>query len=325
MRAVTITSPGGPEALAIAEVPDPAPAAGEVLVDVVTVGVNRADLLQRQGLYPPPPGAPPYPGLECAGRIAALGAGVTGWLVGDEVCALLSGGGYAEQVAVPASQVLPVPDGVSVADAAALPEVACTVYSNLITLARLAPGETLLVHGGASGIGTMAIQLGRAVGAKVACTAGSAAKLERCRELGAELGISYRDEDFVAAVGDFTGGAGADVILDIMGASYLQRNMTALAAGGRCVIIGMQGGTRAEIDLNAMLRKRASLHATSLRARPAGEKAAIVADVRDHLWPLISSGRIRPVIEAILPLADAAQAHRMMEAGDHVGKILLAA
>src|SRR5258708_23991656 len=205
MHAVVITKPGDPEVLAWTEVEDPVPGPGEVLVDVVTVGVNRAALLQRQGLYPPPPGAPPYPGLECAGRIAALGAGVTGWLVGDEVCALLSGGGYAEQVAVPASQVLPVPDGVSVADAAALPEVACTVYSNLITLARLAPGETLLVHGGASGIGTMAIQLGRAVGAKVACTAGSAAKLERCRELGAELGISYRDEDFVAAVGDFTG------------------------------------------------------------------------------------------------------------------------
>lgn len=325
MRAITITSPGGPDALAIAEVPDPVPAAGEVVIETTAAGVNRADLLQRQGLYPPPPGVPPYPGLECSGRIALLGAGVTGWQEGDEVCALLSGGGYAERVAVPAGQVLPVPEHVSVTDAASLPEVACTVYSNVVTLARLSPGETLLVHGGASGIGTMAIQLGRALGAKVACTAGSAAKLERCRQLGADLAISYRDEDFVAAVAEFTGGRGADVILDIMGASYLQRNVTALAPGGRCVVIGLQGGTRAELDINALLRKRASVHATSLRGRPAQEKAAIVAEVREHVWPLVSAGQIRPVIEAILPLAEAAQAHRLMEAGDHVGKILLAA
>ena len=325
MRAITIISPGGPEVLRIAEVPDPVPAAGEVLIDVVASGINRADLLQRQGLYPPPPGAPPYPGLECSGRISALGEGVTGWQVGDEVCALLSGGGYAERVAVPAGQVLPVPRGVTVADAAALPEVACTVHSNVVQLAGLAAGETLLVHGGASGIGTMAIQLGRAIGARVACTAGSPAKLEQCRELGCELPISYRDADFVAAIREFTGGRGADVILDIMGASYLQRNVEALAADGRLMVIGLQGGTRAELDLNQLLRKRASVRATSLRARPAGQKAAIVAAVLDQVWPLIGEGRIRPVIETTLPLAEAAQGHRLLESGEHVGKILLAA
>jgi len=324
MRAITITSPGGPEVLQITEVPDPIPAAGEVLIDITAGGVNRADLLQRQGLYPPPPGAPPYPGLECSGRIHSLGQDVTGWQVGDEVCALLAGGGYAEQVAVPAGQVLPVPDGVSLADAAGLPEVACTVYSNVVLLAGLAAGETLLVHGGASGIGTMAIQLGHALGARVVCTAGSPAKLERCRQLGCDLAISYRDEDFVEVVSEFTGGRGADIILDIMGAAYLQRNVTALAAGGRLVVIGMQGGSRAELDLNQLLRKRASVHATSLRARPADQKAAIVASVRDQVWPLISAGRVRPVIDTILPLAAAPEAHRLMETGDHVGKILLA-
>jgi putative PIG3 family NAD(P)H quinone oxidoreductase len=253
-----------------------------------------------------------------------VGAGVTAWRAGDEVCALLSGGGYAERVAVPAGQVLPVPDGLTIADAAALPEVACTVYSNVVSLGGLAVGETLLVHGGASGIGTMAIQLGRALGARVACTAGSQAKLDRCRELGADLVISYRDADFVEAISDFTGGRGADVILDIMGASYLERNVTALAAGGRLIVIGLQGGARAELDLNQLLRKRASVHATSLRARPPEQKAAIVAAVLDQVWPLVSDGRIRSVIETTLPLAEAAQAHRLMEAGDHIGKILLA-
>jgi putative PIG3 family NAD(P)H quinone oxidoreductase len=323
MRAITITSPGGPEVLQITAVPDPVPAAGEVLIDIAAAGLNRADLLQRQGMYPPPPGTPEYPGLECAGTIAALGAGVTGWQVGDEVCALLAGGGYAEQVAVPAGQVLPVPAGLSVTEAAALPEVACTVYSNVVQVAGLRAGETLLVHGGASGIGTLAIQLGKALGARVACTAGSQAKLDRCRELGADLAIGYRDTDFVAAVSEFTGGRGADVILDIMGAAYLDRNVAALAQDGRLVIIGLQGGTRAEIDLNAMLRKRASLHATSLRSRPVDQKAAIVAGVRDVVWPLVSAGRIRPVIEATVPLAEAARAHAMLEDGQHVGKILL--
>jgi putative PIG3 family NAD(P)H quinone oxidoreductase len=324
MQAIVISEPGGPDVLRLAEVPDPVPGPGEVLVEIVGAGVNRADLMQRQGLYPPPPGAPPYPGLECAGRIAALGPGADGWNPGDEVCALLAGGGYAEQVAVPAGQVLPVPGGVTLADAAGLPEVACTVYANVFQLAALAPGETLLVHGGTSGIGTMAIQLAHALGARVACTAGTPAKLDCCRELGADLAINYADEDFVAAVRDFTDGRGADVILDIVGAAYLPRNVTALATGGRLVVIGMQGGSRGELDLGLLLRKRGSVYATSLRARPAAEKAAIVAAVREHVWPLISAGQVHPVIDRTLPLAEAPQAHERMESGAHVGKILLA-
>jgi len=323
MRAITISEPGGPAVLVLSEVPDPEPAAGEVVIKVAAAGLNRADLMQRQGFYPPPPGAPPYPGLECAGRIAALGAGVIGWRVGDEVCALLAGGGYAELVAVPAGQLLPLPEGISIHNAASLPEAACTVYSNVVQLCHLTAGETLLIHGGASGIGTLAIQLARALGARVACTAGSPAKLEQCRALGAELAIDYTSEDFVAAIGEFTGGRGADVILDIVGAAYLERNVQALAADGRLVIIGMQGGARAEFDINALLRKRGSVHATTLRARPADQKAAIVAAVRQHVWPLVAAGQIRPVIAHILPLAEASRALELMEAGQHVGKILL--
>jgi putative PIG3 family NAD(P)H quinone oxidoreductase len=323
MRAITIPAPGGPGVLTLAEVPDPVPAAGEVLIDIAGAGLNRADLLQRQGHYPPPPGAPPYPGMECSGTITAVGADVTGWRPGDQVCALLGGGGYAEQVAVPAVQVLPVPHGVGLVEAAALPEVACTVHSNVVTLGRLTAGETLLVHGGASGIGTFAIQLGRALGVQIACTAGTAAKLDRCRELGADLAISYRDEDFVAALSQFTAGRGADVILDLIGAPYLMRNLASLASNGRLVIIGMQGGTKTEIDLNALLRKRASIIATTLRARPEAEKAAIVAAVRAQVWPLVEAGLIKPVIETVLPLADAGRAHELMESGVHTGKILL--
>jgi putative PIG3 family NAD(P)H quinone oxidoreductase len=279
--------------------------------------------MQRQGLYPPPPGAPPYPGLECSGRIRAVGEGVTDWRPGDEVCALLAGGGYAEQVVVPAGQVLPVPERVDVTAAAAFPETACTVYANIFMVARLAAGETLLVHGGGSGIGTMAIQLGKAFGARVACTAGSAQKLARCRELGADITVNYREEDFVAAVLDATGGAGADVILDIMGASYLARNLATLATDGRLVIIGRQGGSRAEIDLGVLQGKRASVHATTLRARPPQQKAAVVAAVRDQVWPLISAGQVAAVIDRELPMSQAAQAHRAMAASDHFGKILL--
>jgi putative PIG3 family NAD(P)H quinone oxidoreductase len=325
MRAVVVDEPGGPDVLKVREVPDPVPGPGEVLVAVTTAGVNLADIAQREGFYPPPPGAPPYPGMECAGRIAAVGSDVTGWRPGDEVCALLASGGYAELVAAPAGQLLPVPDGLSVADAAALPEAACTVYSNVVTYAGLTAGDALLVHGGASGIGTMAIQLGRALGARVACTAGSEAKLARCRELGADLAINYRDEDFAAAVLDFTDGRGADVILDIIGAAYLPRNVSALATGGRLVVIGMQGGNAGELDLGQLLRKRATVHASTLRARPLAEKAAIVSEVRAKLWPLVASGQIRPVIDTTLPLAEAASAHRLMEASGHVGKILLAA
>jgi putative PIG3 family NAD(P)H quinone oxidoreductase len=323
MRAVVVTEPGGPEVLQLEQVADPVPAPGEVVIEITAAGVNRADLMQRQGFYPPPPGAPPYPGLECSGRIAALGSDVTGWRVGDNVCALLAGGGYAEQVAVPAGQVLPLPPGVGVVDAAALPEVACTVYANVFMHAALAPGETLLVHGGSSGIGTMAIQLGHAMGARVACTAGSPAKLERCRELGADLAISYRDEDFTEAIEQFTDGHGADVILDIVGAAYLPQNVRALATGGRLVVIGMQGGTTGELNLAQLLAKRASVFAASLRARPVPEKEAIVSATQANVWPLIGSGQVVPVIDQILPLAQAAQAHRLLDASAHIGKILL--
>jgi putative PIG3 family NAD(P)H quinone oxidoreductase len=324
MRAVVITEPGGPEVLQAEQVPDPLPAPDEVLIQVAGAGVNRADLMQRQGFYPPPAGASPYPGLECSGRITALGAAVTGWQIGDEVCALLAGGGYAEQVAVPAGQLLPLPQGVSVLHAAALPEVTCTVHANIFLHAALTRGETLLVHGGSSGIGTMAIQLGHAIGARVVCTAGSGAKLERCRELGADLAVSYKDEDFTEAVARFTDGHGADVILDIVGAAYLPRNVEALATGGRLVVIGMQGGATGELNLGQLLQKRASVFAASLRARPAHEKAAIVSAVRAQVWPLIDSGQVVPVIDRILPLDQAAEAHRLIDASDHVGKILLA-
>ena len=323
MRAVLVTEPGGPEVLEWQEVPDPEPGPGEVLIDVAAAGLNRADLLQRQGLYPPPPGAPPYPGMECSGRVVATGAEVTGWKPGDEVCALMAGGGYAEKAAVPAGQLLPVPDGLGVVDAAALPEATCTVYSNVFQVGGLTAGETLLVHGGASGIGTVAIQLAKANGARVICTAGTAEKLARCRALGADVAISYRNEDFVEVVKDATGGAGADVILDIMGASYLARNLSALATGGRLVIIGRQGGNRAELNLGVLQSKQATIHATTLRARPLAEKAAIVSAVRENVWPLVSAGKLVPVIDRALPMSSAAEAHRILEGGDQTGKLLL--
>jgi NADPH2:quinone reductase len=328
MHAITIREPGGPDVLEWAELPDPTPGPGEVLVDVAASAVNRADLLQRQGFYAPPPGASEVPGLECAGTVAALGDGVTGWQVGDEVCALLAGGGYAERVVVPAEQLLPVPKGVDLVAAAGLPEVACTVWSNVVQLAKLAAGEVLLVHGGASGIGTCAIQVGKALGATVAVTAGSDDRLARCRELGADIVVNYREEDFVAAVRAATGGRGADVVLDNMGASYLARNVDVLATGGRLVVIGLQGGLKSELNLGTLLAKRASVAATSLRARPvhgADGKAAIVADVRERLWPLIEQGTVRPVVHTTLPLHEAAEAHRLLEAGGVFGKILLTA
>ena len=323
MKAITLPQPGGPEALVLDDVPDPMPRPGEVVVEVVAAGVNRADVMQRQGHYDPPPGSSAYPGLEVSGRIAQLGDGVDGWSVGDEVCALLTGGGYAEKVTVPAGQLLPVPAGVSLEDAAALPEVACTVWSNIFMTANIQPGEVLLVHGGGSGIGTMAVQLGREVGARVAVTAGSPEKLEVCRELGASILVNYRTEDFEAVVRQATDGHGADVILDTIGAKYLARNVGLLAVNGRLVVIGLQGGRTAEIDLGAMLAKRCALVATTLRARPAAEKAVIVASVREHVWPLIESGRVRPIVHAAYPLGDAAGAHREMEASTHVGKLLL--
>ncbi|MCT2589061.1 NAD(P)H-quinone oxidoreductase [Streptomyces sp. N2-109] len=323
MYAITIPEPGGPEALVWAEVPDPVPSDGEVLVEVAASAVNRADLLQRQGFYDPPPGASPYPGLECAGRIVALGPGVSNWAVGDEVCALLSGGGYASMVAVPVGQLLPVPGGVSLPEAAALPEVTCTVWSNVFMIAHLRPGETVLVHGGSSGVGTMAVQLAKAVGARVAVTAGSAEKLERCAELGADILINYREQDFVAELRAATDGHGADVILDLMGAKYLEPNVRALAVNGRLAVIGMQGGTKGELNLGALLAKRGAVTATSLRARPADEKAAIVAAVREHVWPLLSDGRVRPVVDRTLPMREAGQAHRVLDESTHVGKVVL--
>ncbi|MEU7578443.1 NAD(P)H-quinone oxidoreductase [Streptomyces sp. NPDC041068] len=324
MYAITIPEPGGPEALVWAEAPDPVPGEGEVLVEVAAGAVNRADLLQRQGFYNPPPGASPYPGLECSGRITALGPGVSGWAVGDEVCALLSGGGYAEQVAVPVGQLLPVPEGVDLVTAAALPEVTSTVWSNVFMISHLRPGETLLVHGGSSGIGTMAIQLAKAVGAKVAVTAGSKEKLAFCGELGADILINYREQDFVEEIERATEGAGADVILDNMGAKYLERNVRALAVNGRLAIIGMQGGIKGELNIATLLNKRAAVTATSLRGRPTAEKAAIVAAVREHVWPLIGAGHVRAVVDRTVPMRDAAEAHRVLEASGHMGKVLLA-
>jgi len=316
MHAIVIREPGDADVLEWTEVPDPVPGPGEVLIDVVASAVNRADTMQRMGFYPPPPGAPEYPGLEASGRIAALGEGVTGWQVGDEVCALLGGGGYAERVAVPAGQVLPVPKGVDLVDAAALPEVVCTVWSNVFMIAGLAAGETFLVHGGGSGIGTLAIQLARAKGARVLCTVGSEAKAARCRELGAEVAINYREDDF-GSYGPY------DVILDHMGAKYLAANLDSLATGGRLMIIGAMGGTRTEIDLGKLLGKRASMHGTGLRSRPLDEKAAIVASVRQNVWPLIESGDVKPVVDRALPMRDAPQAHRLLEESGHTGKILL--
>jgi len=310
VKAVTLPRFGGPEVLTWADVPDPA--------------VNRADLMQRAGHYPPPPGAPAWPGLECSGRITALGEGVTGWAVGDQVCALLSGGGYAEQVTVPAGQLLPIPAGVSLVDAAGLPEVCCTVWSNVFQTAHLAAGEVFLVHGGASGIGTIAIQLASSSGARVFCTAGGEHKRERCRALGAERAIDYREEDFVSVLRSATDGHGADVVLDNMGAAYLGRNVDVLAVGGRLVVIGLQGGREGPLDLAMLLGKRASVTATTLRGRPADEKARIIAGVREQVWPLIAAGQVRPVIDRVLPLREAAQAHRVVEASEHVGKVLLA-
>ncbi|HVD23838.1 MAG TPA: NAD(P)H-quinone oxidoreductase, partial [Lapillicoccus sp.] len=306
MKAVTIPEPGGPDALVLDDVPEPMPGPGEVVVDVVAAGVNRADVMQRQGHYNPPPGSSAYPGLEVSGRIGRLGDGVEGWSVGDEVCALLTGGGYAEKVTVPMGQLMPIPSGVSLEDAAGLPEVTCTVWSNVFMTANLQPGEVLLVHGGGSGIGTMAVQLGREVGARVAVTAGSPEKLEVCRGLGASILVNYRSDDFAEVVRAATDGHGADVILDNIGAKYLAPNVKLLAENGRLVVIGLQGGRSGEIDLGAMLAKRCALIATTLRGRPAAEKATIVAAVREHVWPLVADGRVRPVVHARYPLAEAA-------------------
>lgn len=324
MRAITQTHVGGPETLRWTEVPNPSVGAGEVLLDVVATAVNRADLLQREGRYPPPPGAPAYPGLECAGVVRAVGDGGSEWKVGNEVCALLTGGGYAEQVAVPAEQLLPVPPGVDLVTAAGLPEAACTVWSNLVMTAGLHAGETLLVHGGSSGIGTMAIQVARALGARVAVTASTRAKLAACADLGADVLIDYTADDFVDAVREATGGRGADVVLDVVGGPYLGRNVSVLATGGRLVVIGLQGGRRGDLDLGMLLAKRARVIGTTLRARPLPDKAAVVAEVRTNLWPMIEDGRVHPVVHTTLPIAEVAEAHRLVESSVHIGKVLLA-
>jgi putative PIG3 family NAD(P)H quinone oxidoreductase len=305
------------------ELPDVEVGPGEILIDVAATAVNRADLLQRQGHYPPPPGASEIMGLECSGTVAALGAGATGFAVGDQVCALLAGGGYATKVAVPAGQVMPVPDGVDLVTAAALPEVAATVWSNMMMVAGLRVGETLLVHGGAGGIGTFAIQLGRALGARVLTTAGTPEKIAFCAELGAEVAINYREQDFVEVVRDATDGHGADVVLDNMGASYLARNVEALASEGRLVVVGMQGGRKGELDLGMLMAKRGAVISTGLRGRPVEEKATICAAVAEHVWPLVADGTIRVVVDRTMPLAEAAAAHARMESGEHTGKIVL--
>ena len=321
---MTTTGPGDVDVLRWETVPDPVAGPVEVVLDVAASAVNRADLLQRQGFYPPPPGASEVIGLECSGTVAAVGQGVERWSVGDQVCALLAGGGYAEKVAVPAGQCLPLPAGVDLVTAAALPEVGCTVWSNVVQVAGLAAGQSFLVHGGSSGIGTMAIQVARALGATpVLCTVGSAGKAERCRELGADVAINYRDDDFVSAAREATDGRGVDVVLDIVGAAYLARNVDLLAADGRLVVIGLQGGAKAELDLNALLRKRAAVHATSLRGRPLEQKSAICASVETGLWPLIADGKVRPVVHATYPMNEVADAHRAVAASEHVGKVLL--
>ncbi|TWP34203.1 NAD(P)H-quinone oxidoreductase [Leekyejoonella antrihumi] len=323
MKAITLPSFGDESALTLADVPAPTPRRGQVVVEVAATGVNRADLMQRQGLYPPPPGESEIPGLEVSGTISAVGNDVRDWHVGDQVCALLAGGGYAEQVAVPAGQVLPVPDGVSLVDAAALPEVVCTVWSNVFLGAKLQPDETLLVHGGSSGIGTMAIQLAKAVAARVAVTAGSAEKLEACMSLGADILINYREQDFVEELAAATHDDGADVILDVIGAKYLDRNLDALATDGRLVIIGMQGGAKGELNIAKLLGKRAAVMAAGLRSRPLPEKAAIVEAVREHVWPMIEAGTVHPVIDTRIPMEDVADAHRALKDSKHIGKVLL--
>ncbi|MGV9454615.1 NAD(P)H-quinone oxidoreductase [Streptomyces sp. NPDC003635] len=316
MKAVSITEHGDPEVLQWIEVEDPVPAAGEVIVDVVASALNRADVMQRWGLYPLAPGWSPYPGLEVSGRVSALGEGVTGWQVGDEVCALLTGGGYAQKVAVPAGQLLTVPKGIGLVEAAGLPEITATVWSNIVMTAGLSQGETLLVHGGVGGVGTMAIQIAKALGARVVTTVGGLEKAARALELGADVAIDYRTEDF-AEHGPY------DVILDVVGGAYLERNISSLASDGRLVIIGLQNGLEGQLNLAEIVFKRISVHGTTLRTRSKEQKAAIVAEVQDKVWPLIENGSVQLVIDQTLPMSAAAEGHRLMEAGGHVGKILL--
>ncbi|QIY76114.1 NAD(P)H-quinone oxidoreductase [Streptomyces sp. RLB1-33] len=316
MKAISIREPGGPEVLEWIDVEDPLPAAGEVVVDVAASAVNRADVAQRMGRYPVPPGASPYLGLEVSGRISAVGEGVTGWQVGNEVCALLAGGGYAQKVAVPAGLLLTVPKGISLVEAAALPEAVTTVWSNIVMTGKLKEGETFLMHGGAGGIGTFAIQIAKAIGARVVTTVGGPEKAARARELGADLAIDYRTQDF-------TEHGPYDVILDVIGGQYLERNVRSLATDGRLVVIGLQDGLKGQLNLGELVFKRASIHGTTLRSRPVAQKSAIVAEVQNEVWPLIENGAVQLVIDQILPMAEAAEAHRLLDLGQHIGKILL--
>ncbi len=323
VRAVVVTSSQGLDGLVVEDVPPPVPGPGEVLLRVRAAGINRADLLQRAGGYPPPPGVTDRLGLEASGIVAAVGAGVDGWAEGDRVCALADGGGYAELVVVPAAQLLRVPDGVDLLDAAALPEAVCTAWSNLVTVGGLAAGSTVLVHGGSGGVGVVAVQLAAALGAQVLTTAGGAARAERCLELGADVAIDHRREDVLTRVLEVTDGKGVDIVLDLLGAGGLDMNLRSLATGGRLVVIGLQQGRRGEIDLGLLLARRASVIGTTLRARPPAEKAAIVDGVRDAVWPMVADGRVRSVVHARLPLSEAASAHELLASGEAFGKVLL--
>jgi len=323
MKVVEILTPGPPEVLVLADRPKPSPGAGDVLIKVAAAGVNRPDVMQRMGHYPPPPGVTDIPGLEVAGVVDAIGADVRDWRVGDRMCALVAGGGYAEYCVAPAPQCLPVPTGMDFVHAAAIPETFFTVWTNVFERGRLTPGESLLVHGGSSGIGTTAIQLARALGSRVFATAGSAGKCAACEKLGAARGINYRDEDFVAVVKQLTDGRGVDVVLDMVGGDYFPRNMDALAMDGRLVSIAVLSGVKATINILTMMQKRLTLTGSTLRVRPVAEKGAIAAGLRQHVWPLLESGAVTPVIHATFPLGDAAGAHRVMESGAHIGKLVL--
>ena len=323
MRAVAIAEPGPPEALRLVTRPTPRPGPGEVLVRVAAAGINRADVMQREGRYPPPPGASDLPGLEVAGTVAAVGAEAHPVAAGDRVCAIVSGGAYAEYCLVPAPQCLPIPETVSLVNAAALPEAYCTVWTNVVDRGRLRAGESLLVHGGSSGVGTAAIQLARRLGARVFATAGSPAKCAACEELGAERAVDYREEDFVGAVRNATGGRGVDVILDMVGGPYLARNLGLLAVEGRLVVIAVMAGGTAEVNLLDFMSRRLTLTASTLRSRSVEQKAAVGRAVREHVWPRFAAGELRPVIHGTWPLAEAAEAHRVLESSVHVGKLLL--
>ncbi|XP_020220291.1 quinone oxidoreductase PIG3 [Cajanus cajan] len=323
MKAIVISSPGGPEVLQLREVEDPQLRDDEVLIQVHATALNRADTFQRKGSYSPPKGASPYLGLECSGTVLSVGLHVSRWKIGDQVCALLAGGGYAQKVAVPAVQLLPLPPGLSLTDAATFPEVACTVWSTVFMTSRLSQGESFLIHGGSSGIGTFAIQIAKYRGARVFVTAGSEEKLAFCKSIGADVCINYKTQDFVERVKEETGGQGVDVILDCMGASYYQRNLDSLNFDGRLFIIGFQGGVTTQVDLRPLLAKRLTVQGAALRSRSVENKAVIVSEVEKNVWPAIAEGKVKPVIYKSFPLSEAAEAHRLMESSQHIGKILL--